>query len=246
MPLSARGRRVRRSALISLLFYLPVSCTAAKSPPVALPAVTVSPSATEAAPALTAQCESVYNRISRPTNLALRDPVSFVQQNRLARLPVRGLATRKISDLGLLKTPDDYVASAVLADPEARIALMERDGFRGGINVGFVSGPDHYGAIILRFRNGAAAKDYFKGHLADICTLAVSLSPIKGLAGVAFLRNDDLARAAFVVGDTEVNLDVCSCVQVQDRTALAARWAQAVALQFSRNQSGNPPTSSTV
>jgi hypothetical protein len=208
--------------------------------------LTVSASATDTPPPLTGQCASVYDRISRPTKLALRDPVAFVQQNRLARLPVPGLAPRQISDSSPLTTPEDYVASAVLADPQARIDLMERDGFRGGINIGFVSGPDHYGAIILRFRDRAAAQDYFKGHLADICNLAVTLSPIKGLAGVAFLRNDDLARAAFVTGDTEVNLDVCSCVQVRDRTALAARWAQAVALQFSRDQSGNPPISSTV
>jgi hypothetical protein len=52
------------------------------------------------------------------------------------------------------------------------------------------------------------------------------------VAGVAYLRDDGLAKAVFVAGADEIALDVCACVEVNDRVALVARWAQAVAAQL--------------
>jgi hypothetical protein len=110
---------------------------------------------------------------------------------------------------------------------------MNRDGFTGGVDVGYQTGADKYGVIILQFRDVKAATDYYRVHLKDLCTLAVVSAPLRGLQGVAYMRDDDLAKAVFVVGNTEVALDICSCVEVQSRLTLAARWAAAVKQQLS-------------
>jgi hypothetical protein len=109
---------------------------------------------------------------------------------------------------------------------------MARDGFREGVNVAYASGSDHYGYIALRFVDQAAALDYLAVHVGSLCTVAFPVHPIAGLAGFSYLRNDYLAKAVIVVGDTEVQLDICSCVEVRNRVDLASRWATAIAKQF--------------
>jgi hypothetical protein len=163
----------------------------------------------------------------------VQDPNALAAENAIATLPAPGIGPRVVVAIQQLVTPEDYVATAVLPDPQARIAVMQRDGFRGGVHVSYASGPDNYGVSILRFRDPAAAVDYLRAHLTDACTLAVQMVPVDGLDGVAFLRSDNLARAVFVTGDTEVGLDICTCVEVTDRMSLAARWARAVATQLS-------------
>ena len=43
-------------------------------------------------------------------------------------------------------------------------------------------------------------------------------------SGASFYRSG-LARATFVLGSYEINLNICSCVEVADRQALAEQWA---------------------
>lgn len=143
-----------------------------------------------------------------------------------------GLAAREIVDRRALKTPQDFIDQTGVADPQSRLAALNRDGFRGGANVRYRSGQDLYGVIIMRFANSAAALDYMHVHLNDACLIAASMEKMPDLAGVALLRTDTRARATFVSGDTEVNLDICSCVEVEDRVALASRWAADIARQL--------------
>jgi len=152
--------------------------------------------------------------------------------NQLAALPVAGLAQRSIKGVIDYPTPESYLSSAQGMDTEARRAAMNRDGFRGGINVAYSSGPDSYGVIILQFSDPKAAADYLAVHLRYLCSSAAVVRPLGGVTGVSYLRTDNLAKAVVVVGDTEVQVDICSCVEVRDRVALAGRWAVAIEEQL--------------
>jgi hypothetical protein len=167
-----------------------------------------------------------------PTSQPTADPIDLASRNQLAALPVSGLPARTITSSRLLRTPEDYLAYALLADRAARLAALHRDGFEEGIDVNYASGPDRYGAIVMRFASAASALDYLRVHVAAICGNSWEVVPISGLVGVAYLRSDGLAKAVFVAGDTEIQLDVCTCVETQDRVGLAARWATAVLEQL--------------
>jgi hypothetical protein len=132
----------------------------------------------------------------------------------------------------LVRTPEEYLAYALVTDQAARLAALHRDGFEQGVDVRYASGPDRYGAVVLRFASPASALDYLRVHVAAICENSLEVSPISGLVGVAYLRSDGLAKAVFVAGDAEIQLDVCTCVETEDRVDLAARWATAVLQQL--------------
>jgi hypothetical protein len=160
-----------------------------------------------------------------PASPTTADPIDLTGRNRLAALPVSGLPERTITNSRRLRTPEDYLAGAMLSDQAARLAALYRDGFEEGIDVDYASGPDRYGAIVMRFASPAAALDYLRVHVAAICGNSWEVLPIGGLVGVAYLRDDGLAKAVFVAGDAEIQLDVCTCVETQDRVGLAGAWA---------------------
>jgi hypothetical protein len=62
--------------------------------------------------------------------------------------------------------------------------------------------------------------------------LAVTSAAIPGIPGVAYMRGDGLAKAVFVIGNTEVALDICECATAWDRQALVAAWAVTVNKQL--------------
>jgi len=97
------------------------------------------------------------------------DPIELATGNRLAKLPVPGLAHRSVVGVFPYSTPDDYLGSANIVDPAARREAMGRDGFKSATYVGYRSGPDSYGVIVLRFADPDAAKDYLAVHLRAIC-----------------------------------------------------------------------------
>ena len=181
----------------------------------------------------TPECLAIGDRKLPPVSLHL-DPLEEAAKNRLADLPITLPAARRIAFINPYANAGEYIASTkLIADPKARLAAMERDGFSGGVNVAFQSGMDNYGAIILRFRDAAGALDYFRVHLKDACTLAVQSAPLADLPGISYLRSDGQAKAVFVQGNAEIALDICTCAEVQDRVALAASWATVVQHQLS-------------
>ena len=207
------------------------SGSAAAYSPTTSPSPSGSPTAPLSLPE-SSSCPGLRRARWPSTKLGPADPVDLAQNNQLAALPVPGLAGRTVTEVAPYATARAFVDTNAVSDPEARLAAMARDGFRGGVNVGYASGADEYGVIILRFASPAAALDYFSVHLRSICSISTQVSSLSPLAGVAYLRSDDLAKASFVVGDTEVQLDVCTCVQVNDRVDLAGRWATNVARQL--------------
>ncbi len=174
------------------------------------------------------------------------DPIGLATTNQLAELPVAGLAPRSIDGVIDYPTPESYLSTGQVGDAEARYAAMNRDGFRGGTNVAYSSGPDSYGVIILQFADAKAAADYLAVHLRYLCSSAAVVRQLDGVTGVSYLRTDNLAKAVFVVGDTEVQVDICSCVEVRDRLALAGRWAVDIQAQLaSRPDSPSSSASQT-
>jgi hypothetical protein len=167
--------------------------------------------------------------LAQPRAILGKDPIELIRSNSLAELPVAGLPPRRIVRSRSLATPDDYLASASVPDPTVRRAALVRDGFRGGLDADFASGNDRYGVIALKFANVAGALDYMRVHLEDICAIATGVKPIEGLTGASYMRSDGLAKAVMVLGDEELQLDVCTCVEVQDRVAVAERWAISIA-----------------
>ena len=177
-------------------------------------------------------CRTTAASVSGPTPLSASDPIEVATSNALAPLPVPGLADRTVVNTVVLADPEAYLNDAVIPDPQARLAVMQRDGFRGGVEVDYRSGSDKYGVFVLRFGSPDAALDYTHAHLADVCTLTQAMGRLPGLAGVSYLRDDNLAKAVFVAGDTEFSLDICTCVEASHRVVLAANWAVAIARQL--------------
>jgi hypothetical protein len=167
-----------------------------------------------------------------PTSPTTADPIALASGNHLTALPVSGLPGRTITNSRVLRTPEDYLADALLTDRAARLAALHRDGFAEGVDVNYASGPDRYGVVVLRFASPASALDYLRVHVAAICGNSWEVSPINGLVGASYLRSDGIAKAVFVAGDAEIQLDVCTCVETGDRVDLAARWATAIAGQL--------------
>jgi hypothetical protein len=194
------------------------------------PAASAAPETTPS----TVHCLGQTITLASSLPLGVADPITVATSNQIAQLPVHGLAPRLITQIFTYRNASDYLSTSSILQSQipARAAAFARDGFRGGVAVGFLSGPDHYGIFVLRFASGAGADDYFNVHLQDICAQSVSVASINGLHGVAYLRTDNLAKATFVVGDTEVQLDICSCVQVSDRVKLASHWARLVNAQL--------------
>ena len=143
-----------------------------------------------------------------------------------------GLAPRTVQSSQPLRTPQDYLAIASLADPQGRLAILNRDGFRTGVQVEYASGDQSYGVIVLRFRDQPSALDYLRAHIRDVCSISSGLEALQGLAGVVYLRDDGLARAVFVIGDAEISL--CNCVGIggDQKKSVAADWAHAIAQQL--------------
>jgi hypothetical protein len=121
----------------------------------------------------------------------------------------------------------------MVAHPVERQAAMERAGFSGGVDVQLESVGDSAGVIMMQFRDPASALDAYRVHLQDSCRLAIDSAPLPGIPGVAYMRYDGLAKALFVVGNTEVALDICRCASSWDRLQVVADWAVAVNQQLS-------------
>jgi hypothetical protein len=177
-------------------------------------------------------CLDLAHRTAAPVGLKA-DPLALALTNQLAPLPdvpPGGPITY------LERYPDSNAfvnGTPLLARPLERLAALDRDGFTGGANVGYDTGANEHGVIVAEFRDHHGAVDYFRVHLADLCTLAVTSEPLLGMLGVAYVRGDGVVKAVFVLDNAEISLNLCSCAGVDDRAALAARWAAAVREQVS-------------
>ncbi|HVT78229.1 MAG TPA: hypothetical protein VHD87_14430 [Acidimicrobiales bacterium] len=216
-------------SLYAFAAILAVTCGAC----VHLTAGVTPPAAPFVAIGTTQTCLESSRAVTTAPSLRDVDPERIVLANELADLPVAGLASRTISETTTYRTPDDYLAGSHVLNPDARRAAFDRAGFRGGEYVGFRSSDDFYDAIVLRFASADQTLAYFQVHAHDVCQDAtVSMRPAHS-AGIAFMDTDGVAHATFVVGDTEVSLHVCSCVEDTDRLGLVSRWADAVTAQLS-------------
>src|SRR5205823_1394962 len=93
-----------------------------------------------------AGCTDLISRLPPATGLS-RDPVELATSNDIAKLPAAGSASQFIVQVTSLHTPDDYLANSHVADKRGRAAVMERDGFRGGVDVVYGSGKYSYNAF---------------------------------------------------------------------------------------------------
>jgi hypothetical protein len=179
-----------------------------------------------------ASCPDVAKDLAPPTRLSV-DPIALASSNEIANLPAAGEAPRAIVQLRSLRTPEAYLADAPLVtDAQDRIAVMRRDGFRTGVDVEYGSDNLGYSLFVLRFRDQAAALDYLQAHLTNICAISRGVVPLRGVAGVAYVRSDNFGRATFVAGDSEISVCGCRGRNDEEQRQISADWAQAIAAQL--------------
>ena len=89
-----------------------------------------------------------------------------------------------------------------------------------------------YSLLVLRFREQPAALDYLQVHMANICAISRGVQPMKGIAGVAYVRDDDFGRAVFVAGDSEISVCGCRGRNDDEQRQISADWARAIAAQL--------------
>ncbi|HET7488186.1 MAG TPA: hypothetical protein VFJ85_09670 [Acidimicrobiales bacterium] len=173
-------------------------------------------------------CRHLLDGVATAAPLAA-DPVALVTSDRLA--PIPGAAARSVFMTRPLARPEDYLAESTVEHPDVRLAALRRDGFQNGVMVDFNIGSQAASAYVLRFAGPAEAVDYMRVHVDDVCPIALSADRLDGLPGISYLRDDHAARAIFVAGNTEVNLELCPCFDAE--TAATVRgWAAAVAAQL--------------
>jgi len=132
-------------------------------------------------------------------------------------------------------TAGEYArGSAGLLRAQTRSALAG-NGFRAAASVGYRAGPTVGAAEALQFPSPAQAAAFERRTLADACALGVATGfrPLGDVPGaVVFLYHDGTSppfRAAFLVGDTVLRLNLCICVESQaDPFAALESWVRAV------------------
>jgi hypothetical protein len=165
------------------------------------------------------------------------DLLDLAAHNELAPLPIPGAENAVISDQGAYNTRDEYIASVTLDDPAQRDEDLATAGFKRGTDTRLQFGHDFYGVIVMELGSPEQAQAYRNAHLTQVCARAVGMRPMQHVdGGAAFYRSDTrAARAVVVMGRYEVNLDICTCVEVADRLALAEKWASAMVLAAERS-----------
>lgn len=158
------------------------------------------------------------------------DLLDLSDRNQLAPLPVEGAGAAVVSDRWEYVTRDDFIADVALDDPMQRYEDLGTAGFKRGLDVRLAFGQDSYGVVVMELASPEQAMVYRTAHLTQVCARANEMRAVPGVAGgAAFYRSDtNAARAVVVIGSYEVNLDICTCVEVVDRLALAEQWAVAI------------------
>jgi hypothetical protein len=168
--------------------------------------------------------ESVQGGEPLPGDVDLKD---LARRNELAPLPVPGAEAAVISTVEEHPNRDAYIGNVALDDPMQRYEDLGTADFAGGVYVGLEFGQDTYGVFVMELGSPEQAAAYRTAHLLQVCDRADEMRPMEGIeGGAAFYRADtNAARAVVVLGRYEVNLDICTCVEVVDRLALAEVWA---------------------
>ena len=182
-------------------------------------------------------CAIAARTLDATASTATTDALQLVLDGREAPLPLPG-HDRPITSIQRYSTPDDYVANnAGIPDPDTRVEVMRRDGFRAGADVALRVGRDEYYVSVLEFASPAAAADFARYHAFPICSGASDIQPIEGVShGIAYNKvfegEPPIAKAVFVAGADEISLAICPCVATSDGVALASQWARDVAHQL--------------
>jgi hypothetical protein len=162
------------------------------------------------------------------------DFTSLLRAAQLPALPVRGFEhVPPDVPVGGYPDIDSYLRATPVLDPEWTRHVFTQNGFVAAHAAGFTKGGSYYAAEGIRFRDRAAAEDYQRSELLDLCMHGIvsKLRRIRGVpGGFSFVRMDGRMpnRAYLVIGDTAIHLNICSCVGVDDLQTLAERWARRI------------------
>ncbi len=156
--------------------------------------------------------------------------VDLADRNQLAPLPVPGAEAAAVTDRQAFASREDYITLVALDDPMQRFNDLGTAGFTRGLQVDMELGPDSYEIIVMELGSPEQAMQYRTAHLRQACARADGMQEMPALPGGAvFYRSDtNAARATIVLGRYELNLEICECVEVVDRLALAEEWAAAI------------------
>lgn len=115
----------------------------------------------------------------------------------------------KPDDLQVFRTADDFLDQSNVADKPGRRAVMEHEGFHGGVEARF-DDPVVHEVQVLRFRDTAGAVRYVRAHLPALCETLTEVHPLRG-GGVGYVDGNGVPGALFILGDAEVRLNLCGC-----------------------------------
>jgi hypothetical protein len=136
-------------------------------------------------------------------------------------------------------SPGAYVAdSPGILRPFVRVNAMYDSGFTEGMKTEFSVGSDSYFLSVLGFASNATAVDYARVHLDDACHLVEEVVPLPSGNGVAYRRVDGLRKAVFVVGNNEISVDLCTCVEDGPLTVVS-QWAADIEKQAGQPADGS-------
>ncbi|HVL05143.1 MAG TPA: hypothetical protein VM388_04095 [Acidimicrobiales bacterium] len=133
------------------------------------------------------------------------------------------------------QSPAQYTEYSATLLGASTSAALEDSGFVGGASTSFEAGDLLFGAEVLQAGSPAQAAALDRRLLTDACRagVATGIRPLAGIpGGVAYVYHDwDFPpyRAAFLVGDTLVRLQLCICEDNRgDPYTVLDAWARAM------------------
>jgi hypothetical protein len=182
----------------------------------------------------TRDCSGVPAADADPSPLPPANAIKFVF-GLLPTAPVADLQDVKTLGFSTYATASDYVGHSPLLLPGAIENALEQNGFKTASTIGYEHGTTVLGVEAFELGSPAQAAAFSRQVLLEECRTgaAAHLRPLPGLVdGVAFAYHQPSHapfRAAFVVGDTAVRLNLCVCRDDGgDPYALLAGWANGV------------------
>ena len=179
-------------------------------------------------------CTAVVGGLDRGHDLAADvDVLELATANALALPPIEGAEATVITDVGRIKDPAiEAGLSDSYTDEGHRLRELQASGFVASARVELGLGVDSFTVRVRQLGSPEMAAAFRDAHLLDTCVAIGGLRQIPETpSGVSFYLTDSdpaVARAVVAVGSYELNLTICTCVEVADRQALADRWAQAI------------------
>jgi hypothetical protein len=159
-------------------------------------------------------------------------------------VPTPGVPEAKVSDFVHWPNTQAYLDLIERSADEREVLaeLMPNLGFRGGVDVTYLTRPNEHWVRVLRFANGPYALRFARHVLNRICEEVEFATPLDGdddgpTRGVIVGRPDGSQETTFILGDSMVRLGVCECIAHQDPGVLE-QWHDLVVDRYGEG----PPT----